>query len=78
MCVFFLLVWGDRRWHAVVVVLHVSKILQRLVQHDDVGVLLLEAGRFVLALVVPPLAKVLLHHVRLAAQLFVLSLGFFF
>lgn len=54
--------------------LHVSKVLQRLVQHDDVRVFLLEASRLVLALVVPPLAKVLLHHVRLPAEFFVLSL----
>lgn len=54
--------------------LHVSKIFQRFVQHDDVWIFLLETGRFVFPLVVTPFAKVLLHHIRLLALPLLLAL----
>lgn len=54
--------------------LHVSKILQRFVQHDDVGVFLLEASRFVFSLIITPFAKVLLHYIRLLALPLLLAL----
>uniref|UniRef100_A0A2M4B3F9 Putative secreted protein n=1 Tax=Anopheles triannulatus TaxID=58253 RepID=A0A2M4B3F9_9DIPT len=50
-------------------VLHVAELLVQIVQHYDVRVLLFETGWLVFPLIVTPLAKLLLHHIGLAALL---------